>query len=221
MSLRLKHLLLVSLFLPFLSSNVLSQTLNSADGEIYLHEYPDPYGTSLPHDPDTFGPYGEGSGFIAASPPDSYNPNAVSADPSVLTKPTPDYFIYERRLAKWKDVLTLPHSRMACVKWAKGKLPFGKSWKTCIGWKTQFQWLHNHADLRIAIRNMTVAQIKEDVNFCLNTGAVAALISAIVTEGAGVTETFVTVTKGCLEAKVSGQLIAVTLPITSKWGGWE
>jgi hypothetical protein len=132
---------------------------------------------------------------------------------------------YSRTLAHWKDVLTLPHSRMSCVTWASGNWPWGGGWKTCVGWKTQFQWLWNEADL-----NMTAAvnvDLQSLANECLAEGAAAAAIAAVVAAyatagdaaGPAADEAFVRTLEACASAhSVSAQ---ITVPITSSWGSWE
>jgi hypothetical protein len=164
---------------------------------------------AMPAEPKTIGPYGEAKSL------------------SLTTKPHIGTAVarYRRTLAHWKDVLALPHSRMACVTWASGNWPTGGGWKTCVGWKTQFQWLWNEADLdMMAAVNV---DLQGTANECLTEGAVAAAIAAVVAayttagEAAGpaAEEAFVSALSACATAhSVNAQ---ITLPITSSWGSWE
>jgi len=134
---------------------------------------------------------------------------------------------YDRTLAHWKDVLTLPHSRMECVTWASGDWPWGGGWKTCVGWKTQLQWLWNTASLDITAG--ANVNLQEASNECLAEGTAAAAVAAIVTAyttggeatGGVAAGTFKTVLTACMVAKLAGAAINVSVPVTSQWGSWE
>lgn len=125
---------------------------------------------------------------------------------------------YERELAVWKDPLTLPHSRSECVKWASGHIPFDGDWKTCIGWKLQFQWLYVRAVL--AVTASKPEHIDRAVEECLRTAAVAAALAAIVSGGTAAVGTFEAVMKGCLVEKLASS-VSVTVRTPTYWGDWE
>jgi hypothetical protein len=126
--------------------------------------------------------------------------------------------LFTRKLGRWKDPLTLPHSRMECVKWAKGDIPFDGQYKICIGWKTQFQWMYVTAWLRV--ETATESDIGGAINGCLRDAAIAAALAAIVTGGSAAVGTFETVMKGCLASKLP-KLLTVAVWTDSKWGDWE
>lgn len=148
------------------------------------------------------GPFGAGSGFI--------NENA---DPSMST-------FYERDLARFRDITTLPQSRMECVKWASGSWPWGGGWKTCVGHKYQTRWLYATAKLRVDTVNQ--AGIKAAVDDCLRAGAVLSAAAAIVSGGAAALSTAETVIKVCLAEKLAAaKLVNVSLKSATQWGDWE
>jgi hypothetical protein len=173
------------------------------DGELYLVPAPPSKG-AMPKqggEPGYMGPYGTDDLF-------QYEDNEKSALKGLFT----------RKLARWKDPLTLPHSRMDCVKWAKGDIPFDGSYKICIGWKTQWQWMYVTAWLRV--ETVDESDIGGAINTCLRDAAVAAALAAIVTGGSGAVGTFGTVMKGCLASKLP-KLVNVAVWTDSSWGGWE
>jgi hypothetical protein len=126
--------------------------------------------------------------------------------------------IYERQIARWKDPLTLPHSRSECVKWTTGHIPFDGDYKICVGWKIQWQWMYVSAFLRVTTANPQ--DIGHAVDECFKTAAVAAAIAAVITGGSAAVGTFESVMKGCLVAKLP-DLGSVTAYTTSAWGPWE
>lgn len=125
---------------------------------------------------------------------------------------------YERVLAVWKDPLTLPHSRSECAKWASGHIPFDGDWKTCIGWKVQWQWMYDRATLTVNAPN--AGDINKAVQVCLGTAAVAAAAAAIVTGSSAAIATFEEVMKGCLAGSL-GSSVGVHVRTESYWGDWE
>lgn len=173
------------------------------DGELYLVPAPPSKG-AMPKqggEPGYMGPYGTDDLF-------QYEDNEKSALKGLFT----------RKLARWKDPLTLPHSRMDCVKWAKGHIPFDGDYKICIGWKTQWQWMYVTAWLRV--ETVDESDIGGAINTCLRDAAVAAALAAIVTGGSAAVGTFGTVMKGCLASKLP-KLVNVAVWTDSSWGGWE
>jgi hypothetical protein len=126
--------------------------------------------------------------------------------------------IYERQIARWKDPLTLPHSRSECAKWATGHIPFDGDYKICVGWKIQWQWMYVSAFLRVTTANPQ--DIGSAIDECFKTAAVAAAIAAIVTGGSAAIGTFESVMKACLVAKLP-DVVSVTAYTTSAWGPWE
>lgn len=174
------------------------------DGEIILNDT-SPTDNVIPPEPSTFGTYGEGDAFISSAPDLSAKTNS-----------------YSRVLAKWRDPLTIPHTRSACVKWASGNWPWGGGWKTCAGWKTQFQWLDNVMMLNVSTPDFSLKDIQQASNTCLATGAVAAALSAYVTgSGTVAVTTFKETLIACLSAQFTGAAITVDLPITSRWSSWQ
>jgi hypothetical protein len=174
------------------------------DGEILLNDTT-PTDDIIPPPAATFGPYGEGDAFVSSRP---------SIDKAIN--------VYNRVLARWRDPLTLPHTRSQCVKWASGNWPWGGGWKTCIGWKTQFQWLDNTLTLIISTEAFGLAEIQKASNDCLATGAVAAALTAYVTSsGATAIATFKEVFVSCLAVKLPATTLKVDLPVTSRWSNWQ
>ena len=185
------------------------------DGQIFLKDFPNPDGTPLPETPDTVGEYGEARFFITSN----------QASGGTKTKD-----VDQRTLLTWKDPLTLPHSRASCVKWASGNWPWPAKggWKTCIGWKTQFQWMFAEADLKIsastAAADLTIDWVKNTSNTCLSTGAVAGAVAAIYSGGQAAANAFAATTQVCMEAAIiqfAGGKVSVSVPFGSHWGGWE
>ena len=211
----LRPLISISFFFAFCTACWAQET----DGAIYLHDYPNPNGYDSPELPDTVGPGGEGDMYIYPVPPDNYKPTP-STDPNIATKPTMNYVVYSRKLASWRDYLTLPRTRMACVKWAKGSTPFG-SWKTCIGWKTQLQWMDNVMYLEVTVVNHTIAEIKQMANECFATGAVAGAATALVTGGSGAFEAFAETFKACIVVRLTTDLINISPRTVSRWSSWQ
>ncbi len=125
---------------------------------------------------------------------------------------------YQRDIGRWKDPLTLPHTKTDCVTWASGDWPWGGGWKTCTGWRTQTQWLYNTATMTITAPN--VADIQSATNECLNQAAIIAAAAALVGGGSAAVPAFVAVMKPCLVAKLNEDL-GVNVNIHSNWGGWE
>jgi hypothetical protein len=173
------------------------------DGEIYLTPFTPKNGAApkLGGEPGYMGPYGADDLF-------QYDDN----DKSTLKG------LYTRKLARWKDPLTLPHSRMDCVKWAKGHIPFDGDYKICIGWKTQWQWMYVTAWLRV--ETAEESDIGGAIDGCLRDAAIAAALAAIVTGGSAAVGTFETVMKGCLASKLP-KLVNAAVWTDSKWGDWE
>ncbi len=130
-----------------------------------------------------------------------------------------DSAIFQREIARWKDPLTLPHSRAECVKWASGHIPFDGDWKTCIGWKTQFQWMYVTAFLRVTTKS--ARDIGHEVDECFKDAAVAGAVSLFITDGAGAVATFQGVMQGCLTAKLTSDLLSVAVYTSSGWGDYE
>lgn len=126
--------------------------------------------------------------------------------------------IYERALARWKDITTLPQSREECVDWAWGDIPFDGQWKTCIGWKVQWRWMYTTAYVRIATADQ--ADIGTALDDCLKTAACAGALAGIISGGSAAITTFEGVLKACLVSKLPS-LISVAAWTSSGWGDWE
>jgi hypothetical protein len=180
-----------------------STNTDQLDGELYLSPPSSEKGaTPKPGgEPGYMGPYGADDLF-------QYEDNDKSQLKGLFT----------RKLARWKDPLTLPHSRMSCVKWAKGHIPFDGDYKICIGWKTQWQWMYVTAWLRVETGEES--DIGNAINSCLRDAAIAAALAAIVTGGSAAVGTFETVMKGCLASKLP-KLLHVAVWTDSRWGDWE
>lgn len=137
--------------------------------------------------------------------------------------------VFEHRLARWKDPLTLPKSRMECVKWASGDWPWPASggWKTCVGHAYQWQWMYVTAHLKVHMK--TPQDIANQVQECLSSGAVAGVLAgavdAFLTGGVTAFETAkvtaVTVISSCLTDKLGEELVTANIETSSRWGDWE
>ncbi|MCF6455524.1 hypothetical protein [Pseudoalteromonas sp. MMG024] len=123
--------------------------------------------------------------------------------------------LYERRLARWKDLTTPPKTKAKCVKMCRiGPV------KTCCGWKAYKKWLYRTATLRVT--TSAPIDISGAVEDCIKQAAVAAAIAAIISGGAAAAaaaaeKVFFT----CLSKKVGSDLLGVKIDLTSKWGGWS
>ncbi|MER8556528.1 hypothetical protein NKH69_19780 [Mesorhizobium sp. M0976] len=178
-----------------------------SDGEFVIKDPANPNGKPLPDTPDTTGEFGQGGMFLSSTPP-------------AYVKTT--NLVYERRLGSWTDPLTLPHSRAVCVKWAKGNWPWGGSWKTCVGWKTQFQFMQVTLNLRVSVEypDITLESIRNASNECLATGAVAAALSAYYSGGTAASGAFVETYRICMEVHFTNATIRVETPTSARWGNW-
>jgi hypothetical protein len=130
-------------------------------------------------------------------------------------------FLYKKTLAKWKDPLTLPHSRMSCAKWAK---PWPGA-KICIGHKYQWQFMYCKVDLTVS--GPTFDGAKKAVTDCLATGAAvgaaAGIIAVVGTGGSALPaamNAFASTFESCLKSKAAGAL-GIQLSQTCGWGNWE
>jgi hypothetical protein len=126
--------------------------------------------------------------------------------------------IYQRQIARWKDPLTLPHSRAECVKWASGHIPGDGDWKMCVGWKTQFQWMYVSAFIRVTTAKQE--DIGKAIDECFKEAAIAGALAAIITGGTAALGAFEGVIKVCLLAKLP-TLVTATAYTSSGWGSWE
>lgn len=121
--------------------------------------------------------------------------------------------IYKRKLASWKDITTLPKSRTKCVKMARA---FGI--KTCVGWKTQLKWYYRHAHVIVSVKSpMDVKNIVED---CIRTAAVAGAIAAIISGGSAAATAVEKTLSICLKIKLGSELVGVRVEFGGKWGSW-
>lgn len=172
--------------------------------------------TPTPPLTQTFGTFGEGRNFVT-----SHGPPVI---PSVS---------YTRTLASWVDPFTLPHTRSACVKYASGSWPWGGGWKTCIGWATQFQWLHNTLYLNVSTRGLNLQSLQSEVNQCLaiatDIEAAALLLELLETAGVAAAQTtaqvatFEEILTDCLVTKFATDALKVSIPLppTSQWSDWR
>jgi hypothetical protein len=185
-----------------LSTAALAQTDPALDGQIFLSD--EGARTSPPGPPDgkagSFGPFGGEAPFVFTPP---------KAGKGV---------IYQREIAHWKDPLTLPHSRAECVKWSSGHIPFDGDWKTCIGWKVQWQWMVVTAWLSVTTTNPE--DIRKSVNECFTDAAVVGAVAGVISGGSAALGTFEGVMKGCLVAKLT-DLVSVRAYTTAAWGPWQ
>ncbi len=148
--------------------------------------------------------------------------------------------IARHKLAQWGDPLTPPKTRTKCAKWAKGDLPFGGKWKTCVGWKTETKTMQVSLFLEAKAPKLeeTMAkelqkQLKKAVNGCAKSAAGAGTTAFLATPGefglraaaAGVAaeETFL----GCLATipdRISGgyaKRFKLKMSQTGKWSKWR
>lgn len=135
-----------------------------------------------------------------------------------LTKPTTRAV---RKLAHWKDPLTIPHSRSECVKWCH-ITPWDK-W--CCGWKLQWQWMY--CDIYLEVITSTPQDIIDSIEDCIRqatiASALAAIVAAVVTGGgalAAAETTFVSVITPCLEKKLKN-IVSIRVYQACGWGPWE
>src|SRR5260221_3318894 len=146
------------------------------DAEFYIDPAQPPPPVTLPPASSTSTSSNYGSTYV----------NANQTPDSAYAIPKARY--YERVIAVWKDPLTLPHSRSECVKWASGHIPFDGNWKTCIGWKVQWQWMYDRAIFSVTTGKPV--NIDNAVKICLTTAAVAAAAAAIITGGSAAAAAF-------------------------------
>ncbi|MFC0342571.1 hypothetical protein [Paracoccus niistensis] len=130
--------------------------------------------------------------------------------------------IIDKKIASWLDPLTLPKSRMECVKWA---YPWPGA-KICVGHKYQFQWMYCEA--RLVVTGPSIDGVGGAVNDCLQTGAAVAAVAGIVaaagTGGAALPAAkaaFLTTFEGCVAAKVGSEALGVNVAQNCSWGPWE
>ncbi|UOB19357.1 hypothetical protein [Abyssalbus ytuae] len=125
-----------------------------------------------------------------------------------------DTVIYERKLASWKDLTTLPKIRTKCVKICRiGPI------KTCCGWKTQIKWYYRTATLIVSTKKPS--DIKNAVENCIKTAAIAAAIAAIVSGGSAAVGAAEKVLYSCLLSKLGDNLLSVRIDLSGRWGDWS
>jgi hypothetical protein len=190
-------------FIPFIvlltAATAFAQTKPALDGQIWFSAKDAPaYRSSK--DSDLIGPGEKGTRFKLSSPKSSGTT------------------LFERTIARWKDPTTLPHSREECVSWAHGDIPFDGEWKTCNGWKVQWQYMYTSAYVRVSTAKPE--DISEKIDKCLNTAAVAGAVSGIVSGGSAAITTFEVALKACLVMELPS-LVTVSAWTSSGWGDYE
>ena len=163
-----------------IAAPALAQTTGkvAANGELWLKSAQVPQPLRVQADSDRLGVDGGGLWF--------------KSNAAIATSVT----VFARPLGRWIDPTTPPHSRTECVQWASGNYPWGGSWKTCTGWKTQFQYMYTN--LRTQISTGSLQDIDQKLDECLNTAAVAGALSAVLTSGSAGIAAFQGTLQGCL-----------------------
>lgn len=142
--------------------------------------------------------------------PDESHPHSFDAQATNGSKRV----IYERRLARWKDLTTPPKTKAKCTKMCN--IVVGK---TCCRWKAYKKWLYRTSTLRVTTSVPT--DIEKVVEECVKTAAVAAAIAAIVSGGSAAAAAAEKAFFACLAKKIGSDLLGVQVVNQSKWGNWS
>jgi hypothetical protein len=127
-----------------------------------------------------------------------------------------DQILYEKKLASWKDLTTLPKTRNKCVKYFKSKFP---KIKTCIGWKLETRWYYRKATLKVTTSVPTnIGDIVED---CMKEAAVVAAIAGLITGGSAAAAAAQKAFTLCIGRKIGDKLLDVDVDMSGSWGGWS
>lgn len=122
--------------------------------------------------------------------------------------------LYERRLARWKDVTTAPKTKLKCT-----KMCGVGSFRTCCRWKAYSKWYYRTATLRITTsRDLDIGAAVEE---CMKQAAIAAAIAAIISGGSAAAAAAEKMFFSCLSKKLGSDLLGVKIDLTGKWGDWS
>ncbi len=127
--------------------------------------------------------------------------------------------VHRERIAKWPDITTLPQSRATCVKWAKGKWPWGGGWKVCVGHKVQ--WKHMECELFVVAERPEITA--EEVRAALRTSAVAVAVAMLTGAAATGGAAFAAAKEAFIVALVAALGIEATVSLDQKcrWSSWS
>lgn len=90
----------------------------------------------------------------------------------------------------------------------------------CTAWNHYKRFIENKAVLIVKLK--TPADLKQDIEDCIKTAAIAGAIAAIVTQNGGAAVAVAErLFQECLEAKVGGNIVSVHISISSRWGDWS
>ena len=135
--------------------------------------------------------------------------------------------ISRQEIGQWGDPFTPPHSRTDCVRYASGKWPWGgRGWKTCVGFRTQWQHMEVKAFLVTDGPDNLGNALRNSINACLVTAAAAAGTTVAITSGVAVPAALAAAKVAfgaCLTAKVGdvADTYGISMDTQSHWTDWS
>lgn len=146
----------------------------------------------------------------------------LSALSCLMATPAVAADISRKKLSQWGDPLTPPQTKTDCVDWASGDWPWGGSWKTCKGWRTQVRSMQVEAFLVVSGPDNLGGEVMNAVKRCTVVAAAAAAGAGYASGGTAAVAAAKIAFSACLGTIGSdiAEKYSINVETSSHWSDW-